>query len=159
MNDSLANKLKNLRLAGIVQTVDMRSDQAVREKLSYIEFLELLVNDEYLNRNRNRISNLRKRSRIPQHKTIEEFNFSYQPNLNRQGIYNLGTCEFIRKKENIAFIGHPGTGKTHLSIALGIKAIEQGYTVLFTTLSEMMDELYMSRADNSLRIKLRKYTI
>lgn len=60
MNDSLANKLKNLRLAGIVQTVDMRSDQAVREKLSYIEFLELLVNDEYLNRNRNRISNLRK---------------------------------------------------------------------------------------------------
>jgi DNA replication protein DnaC len=158
MNDSLANKLKNLRLAGIVQTVDMRSDQAVREKLSYIEFLELLVNDEYLNRNRNRISNLRKRSRIPQHKTIEEFNFSYQPNLNRQEIYSLGTCEFIRKKENIAFIGHPGTGKTHLSIALGIKAIEQGYTVLFTTLSEMMDDLYMSRADNSLRIKLRKYT-
>jgi len=158
MNDSLANKLKNLRLAGIVKTVDMRSDQAVKEKLSYIEFLELLVNDECLNRNRNRISNLRKKSRIPQHKTIEEFNFTYQPNLNRQEIYSLGTCEFIRKNENISFIGHPGTGKTHLSIALGIKAIEQGYAVLFTTLSEMMDDLYMSRADNSLRIKLRKYT-
>lgn len=158
MNDSLTNKLKNLRLAGMVQTVDMRSEQAVKEKLSYIEFLELIVNDEYINRNRNRISNIRKRSRIPQHKTIEEFNFSYQPNLNRQEIYRLGTCEFIRKKENIAFIGHPGTGKTHLSIALGIKAIEQGYTVLFSTLSEMMDDLYMSRADNSLRLKIRKYT-
>ena len=56
---------------------------------------------------------------MPQHKTIEEFNFSWQPGLNRQVIYALGTCEFIRKKENIAFIGLPGTGKTHLSIALG----------------------------------------
>ena len=80
-----------------------------------------------------------------------------QPGLNRQVIYALETCEFIRKKENIAFIGLPGTGKTHLSIALGIKAIEQGYTVLFTTLSEMMEDLYMSRADNSFRQKLKKY--
>ena len=94
---------------------------------------------------------------MPQHKTIEEFNFSWQPCLNRQFIYALGTCEFIRKKENIAFIGLPGTGKTHFSIALGIKAIEQGYTVLFTTLSEMMEDLYMSRADNSFRQKLKKY--
>ena len=99
-----------------------------------------------------------KRSRIPQYKTIEEFNFSWQPTLNKQVIYSLGTCEFIRKKENIAFIGLPGTGKTHLSIALGLKAIDQGYTVLFTTLSEMMEDLYISRADNSFRQKLKKYT-
>ena len=82
---------------------------------------------------------------------------SYDLHLNRQAIYAFGTGEFIRKKENIAFIGLPGTGKTHLSIALGIKAIEQGYTVLFTTLSEMMEDLYMSRADNSFRQKLKKY--
>lgn len=69
----------------------------------------------------------------------------------------MGTCEFIRKKENIAFIGLPGTGKTHLSIALGIKAVEQGYTVLFTTLADMLDEMYVSRADNSFRQKLKKY--
>ena len=94
---------------------------------------------------------------MPQHKTIEEFNFSWQPSLNCQTIYGLGTCEFIRKKENIAFIGLPGTGKTHLSIALGIKAIDQGYTVLFTTLSEMMEDLYVSRADNSFRQKVKKY--
>lgn len=84
-----------------------------------------------------------RRSRIPQHKTIEEFKFSWQPCINRQVIYARGTCEFIRKKENIAFIGLPGTGKTHLSIALGVKAIEQGYTVLFTTLSEMMEDLWL----------------
>ena len=157
MNDSLQDKIKKLHLAGILQTADMRAEQAVKEQLSYMEFLELLINDENLNRSRNRRNDLMRRSRIPQHKTIEEFNFSWQPCLNRQAIYAFGTGEFIRKKENIAFIGLPGTGKTHLSIALGIKAIEQGYTVLFTTLSEMMEDLYMSRADTSFRQKLKKY--
>lgn len=124
MNDSLMEKIKKLHLAGLLQTADMRAEQAVKEQLSYIEFLELLINDENLNRARNKRNDLMRRSRIPQHKTIEEFNFSWQPSLNRQVIYALGTCEFIRKKENIAFIGLPGTEKTHLSIALGIKAIE-----------------------------------
>lgn len=158
MNDTLHDKIKKLHLAGILQTADMRAEQAIKEKMSYMEFLEVLINDENLNRTRNKRNELMRRSRMPQHKTIEEFNFSWQPCLNRQVIYALGTCEFIRKKENIAFIGLPGTGKTHLSIALGIKAVEQGYTVLFTTLSEMMDDLYMSRADNSFRQKLKKYT-
>ena len=158
MNDSLAVKIRKLNLAGMVKTVDMRAAQAIKESLSYVEFLELLVNDEHLNRGRNRRDELIRRAKFPQHKTIEEFNFSWQPSLNRQGIYGFGTCEFIRMRENIAFIGLPGTGKTHLSIAVGVKAIEQGYSVLFTTLSGMMEELYLSRADNSFRQKLKKYT-
>ena len=157
MNDTLAAKIRKLNLAGMVKTVDMRAEQAVKEKLSYVEFLELLINDEHLNRGRNRRDELVRRAKFPQHKTIEEFNFTWQPNLNRQEIYGFGTCEFIRKRENIAFIGLPGTGKTHLSIAIGIKAIDQGYSVLFTTLSGMMEDLYLSRADNSFRQKLKKY--
>lgn len=158
MNDSLKDKIRKLHMPGIIQTADMRAEQAEKEHMSYMEFLEVVINDEHLSRARNRHTELLRRSRMPQHKTIEEFNFSWQPTLNRQTIYGLGTCEFIRKKENIAFIGLPGTGKTHLSIALGIKAIDQGYSVLFTTLSEMMEDLYISRADNSFRQKLKKYT-
>jgi len=158
MNDSLATKIRKLNLAGMVKTVDMRVEQAIKEALSYVEFLEILINDEHLNRGRNRRDELIRKAKFPHHKTIEEFNFSWQPNLNRQEIYGFGTCEFIRKRENIAFIGLPGTGKTHLSIAVGVKAIEQGYSVLFTTLSSMMEELYLSRADNSFRQKLKKYT-
>lgn len=158
MNDSLAMKIRRLNLAGMVQTVDMRVEQAIKESLSYVEFLELIINDEHMNRGRNRRNELVRKAKFPQHKTIEEFNFSWQPGLNRQEIYGFGTCEFIRKRENIAFIGLPGTGKTHLSIAVGVKAIEQGYSVLFTTLSDMMEELYLSRADNSFRQKLKKYT-
>jgi len=158
MTDSLIAKIRKLNLAGMAKTVDMRTSQAIKESLSYVEFLELLVNDEHLNRGRNRRDELIRRAKFPQHKTIEEFNFSWQPSINRQEIYGFGTCEFIRRRENIAFIGLPGTGKTHLSIAVGMKAIEQGYSALFTTLSGMMEELYLSRADNSFRQKLKKYT-
>ena len=96
-------------------------------------------------------------AKFPNHKTIEEYNFNYQPNLNKKEIYNLATCEFIRNKENIAFIGPSGTSKTHLSIAIGINAISQGYSVLFTTVNQMLEELYMSRADNSYMKKINKY--
>jgi len=69
----------------------------------------------------------------------------------------LATCEFVRKKENVAFIGPPGTGKTHLAIAIGLKAVALGYRVLFTTANEMLEELYISRADNSYQQKLKNY--
>lgn len=159
MNENLQYKVKKLNLAGISQTMGMRIEQAAKENLSHLEFFELLIEDEYLNRSRNRRVRLMSAAHFPQHKTMEEFDFSFQPSLKRSLIYGMGTCEFVRKKENVAFIGFPGTGKTHLSIALGVKAVEQGYGVFFTTLSAMLEELYMARADNSFRQKLKKYTI
>lgn len=99
MNDSLMEKIKKLHFAGLLQTADMHAEQDVKEQLSYIGFLELLINDENLNRARNKRNDLMRRSRFPQHKTIEEFNFSWQPCLNRQVIYALRTYEFIRKKK------------------------------------------------------------
>ncbi|WP_276572130.1 ATP-binding protein [Crassaminicella indica] len=130
----------------------------MKSDLSYIEFFELLINDEILNRQNNSNKNRIRKAKFPQHKTLEEYNFNYQPTINKRFVYNLSTCEFVRKKENIALIGPPGTGKTHLAIALGLKAITQGYKVVFTTVNEMLEELYMSRADNSFRQKLRYYT-
>ncbi|MGY0372343.1 IS21-like element helper ATPase IstB [Clostridium sp. JNZ J1-5] len=157
MNDLLLSKLKDLKLSGVIKTIDMRNEEAIKDNLSFMEFIELLINDEVLNRKNNsntkRISN----AKFPQHKSLEEYNFNYHPTVNKRFIYNLGTCEFIRKKENIAFIGPPGTGKTHLAIALGFKAIAQGYNVLFTTVNQMLEELYMSRADNSFNSKIKKY--
>jgi len=157
MNDGLMQKIKGLNLAGIYKTVGLRIEQAGRENLTHMEFLEVLINDEYISRGRNRRDRLIAGARFPQHKTLEEFDFPFQPSLNRNQIYNLAACEFIRRKENIAFIGGSGVGKTHISIAIGNNAIEQGYTVLFTPLSDMLEDLYMSRADNSFRQKLKKY--
>lgn len=158
MNDLLNTRLKNLKLSGIIKTLDLRNEEAIKNNLSYMEFFELLLNDEVLNRQNNGNKNRIQKARFSQHKTLEEYNFNYQPTVNKRFIYNLATCEFVRKKENIALIGPPGTGKTHLAIALGLKAIAQGYKVLFTTVNEMLEELYISRADNSFNQKLRNYT-
>jgi len=158
VNDALQDKLKKLHFSGVIKTADMRIEQAIREKLSYQEFLELLINDELLNRTNNGNQKRMQQAKFPQLKTMEEFNFNYQPSINRQTIYHLGACEFIRKKENIAFIGPPGTGKTHLAIAIGAKAVIQGYSVIFITLNDMLEDLYMSRADNSFAQRLKKYT-
>ena len=154
----ILSRLKQFKLSGIIKTLDTRNEQAIKEELSYMEFLELLLSDEFSNRQNNSIKKRLAKAKFPQHKTLEEYQFSYQPTVNKRFIYNLATCEFVRKKENVAFIGPPGTGKTHLSIALGIKAISQGYNVLFTTVNEMLEELYISRADNSFKQKLKYYT-
>ena len=157
MDERMVSKLKQLKLSGVIKTFETRNEQAIKEELSYMEFIELLLGDEFSNRQNNSIKKRMSKAKFPQHKTLEEYKFNYQPSINKRFIYNLGTCEFVRKKENVAFIGPPGTGKTHLAIALGIKAISQGYKVLFTTVNEMLNELYMSRADNSFRQKLRHY--
>jgi DNA replication protein DnaC len=158
VNDALQDKLRKLHFSGIIKTADMRIEQGIREKLSYQEFLEILINDELMNRTNNGNQKRMQQAKFPQIKTMEEFNFNYQPSINRQTIYHLGACEFIRKKENIAFIGPPGTGKTHLAIAIGAKAVIQGYSVIFITLNDMLEDLYMSRADNSFAQRLKKYT-
>jgi DNA replication protein DnaC len=157
MNTALETHLKELKLAGISKTLDTRIEEAIISKLSYLEFFELVIQDAMANRASRANSRRMYSAKFKQHKTIEEFNFSYQPSINRQMIYTLATCEFIRKKENIAFIGPPGTGKSHLATAIGIKAVLQGYSVLFATVNQMLEELYISRADNSFSQKLKKF--
>ena len=157
MNNTLTKNLKNLKLSGVVKTVEVRNEQAIKEKLSFMEFLELLIEDELTNRKDNSYKKRFQKAHFPFTKTLEEYDFNFQPTLNHQEIYNLATCEFIRKKENIVFIGPPGTGKTHLSVSIGIKALQQGYKVIFTTVSDMMSALFESKADNSYAQKLRYY--
>lgn len=158
MNDLTLSRLKDLKLSGMIKTLDSRNEEALANNLSYLEFFELLLNDEVLNRQNNGSKKRIHRARFEFHKTLEEYNFNCQPSINKRFIYNLGTCEFVRKRENVAFIGSPGTGKTHLAIALGLRAIGQGYTVLFTTVNQMLEDLFMSRADNSFMQKLKTYT-
>ncbi len=157
MNSTLFKDLRNLKLSGIAKTLEVRNEQAIKEKLSYMEFLELLIEDELANRKDKSYKKRFQKAHFPFTKTLEEYDFNFQPTLNRQEIYNLATCEFIRKKENVVFIGPPGTGKTHLSISIGIKALQQGYKVIFTTVSDMMSALFESKADNSYVQKLKYY--
>jgi DNA replication protein DnaC len=151
------SRLKDFKLSGIHNSLEDRLSYAREKSISYVEFLELLMEDELNNRSHNSYKKRFAKAKLPAHKTIEDFDFSFQPSIDKRTINDCLTCNFIREKKNIVFIGNPGTGKTHLSIAIGIKALMKGFKVLFTSVSEMLQVLNVSRADNSYYQKISFY--
>lgn len=155
--NTLKSRLKNFKLSGISNCLDERLSYAKEKSLSYVELLELLMEDEYANRNNNSYKKRYAKAKFPSHKSIEDFDFSFQPSIDKRIINDCLTCNFIKEKRNIIFIGNPGCGKTHLSAAIGIKALMKGYKVLFTSVSEMLQTLHAAKADNSYYQKVAYY--
>jgi DNA replication protein DnaC len=154
---ALQKRLTELKLAGMKKTLEIRLQQAGGDSVSYPEFLSLLLEDEVLNRQDNRRNDLYKQAHLPFEKGIEDFDFAFQPTIKKREILELATGNFLTTKTNILFIGQPGTGKTHLSVSLGLRALSLGKTVLFTPLWEMLDTLTQSRADFSFAKKIQIY--
>ncbi len=154
---SLQKKLTGLKLAGIKKTLDVRLSQAGGNTLSYTEFLSLLLEDEITNRADNKRKTLYKKAHLPFEKGIEDFDFTFQPSVKKRELLELSTGNFLANGTNIIFIGQPGTGKTHLSVSLGIRALSLGKTVVFTTLWDMLDTLLQSKADYSFAKKIQQY--
>lgn len=154
---ALKSKLRQFRLSGMFNNLEERLSFAKEKALSHIEFLELLAEDEANNRNNNGFKKRSAKAKLPAHKTFEDFDFSFQPSIDKKIINDCLTCNFIREKKNIVFIGNPGTGKTHLSIAIGIKALMKGFKVLFTPVSDMLHALNAAKADNSYYQKVDFY--
>ena len=155
----LKTRLKEFKLAGMLNSLEERLTYANDNSLSYSQFLELLCEDEVSNRQDNSHKKRYAKAKLPTYKTIEEFDFSFQPSIDKKQINDASTCQYISEKRNLVFVGNPGTGKTHLGIALGVKALLKGYKVLFTTTAEMLRQLHMSRADNSYYKKLNDYLV
>ncbi len=149
--EKLKTKLRQLKLAGIVKSIETRNRFAVDNGVSYIEFMELLVEDEYVNRKANSFGKRLNKSKINTQKNIDEFDFNYQPKLNKKQLTELASCRFIGENKNIVFMGKPGVGKTHLANAIGLEALKQGNTVLFLHINDLIDKLNAARADGSIR--------
>lgn len=154
---TIESKLKNFKLAGIALTIEERIQYANDNSLSCRQFLELILEDEENNRRDNSYKKRYSKAKLPSHKTLEEFNFNFQPSIDKKLINDASTCQFIRDKRNLIFIGNPGTGKSHLGIAIGVKALAKNHKVLFTTVTEMLYQLHISKADNSYYKKLNLY--
>lgn len=150
-------KLREFKLSGIICTLDIRLTEANNQNLSHREFLELLLEDEVNQRSDNKRKRLYGGAHLPFEKGLEDFDFTFQPTVKKTEMMELATLNFIVKHENIIFIGQPGTGKTHLSIALCLKALGYGYTVLFTSVADMITTLEQSRADLSYQKKIQQY--
>lgn len=157
ISQTVSKLLTKFNLAGIRKTLPLRLTEASDQNLSYSEFLEILLEDEKTNREDNRRTRLSHEARFPFAKYMDEFDFSFQPSIPKGKILELATCSFVPRGENVIFIGQPGTGKTHLSVSLGAKALSYGYTVLFTSVWEMITTLQQSRADHTYRKKIEQY--
>ena len=151
----LKKNLRSFKLSGMVDTLEMRLKESGEDKLPYSEFLGLLLEDEVNKRADNRRVRLYHGARLPFAKGMEDFDFTFQPSLKKQEILELPTCHFLERRANVVFIGQPGTGKTHLSVAVALQALGRGKTVLFTTVWEMINTLQQSRADYSYQKKIQ----
>jgi DNA replication protein DnaC len=157
LKSQLIPKLKNLRLSGILETLEVRNQQAIEEKCTYVEFLQKLLEDEVERRGQKQLSLRLRRSNLDFAKTLEAFDFSFNPTLNRAQIYDLATCAFLERGESIFLVGPAGVGKSHLAQALGHEACRRGFDVVFTRASAMLSHLHAGRADGSYERRLTMY--
>lgn len=141
MNPQLARSLKQLRLSGMISTLDVRLQEATGNGLSHLEFLELIVNDEMAVRSDRAIARRLKAAGFRETKTLEDFNFAFNPSLPQRAIMELATCRFIREMRDLLFIGPPGVGKSHLAQGLGHQAARMGFGVLYRSIFDAVGEL------------------
>lgn len=152
----LLNNLREFKLSGMGFCLAERLIYAKTNKLSYQELLELLCEDEKNNRQDNNYKKRKNAAKLPSIKRLEDFDFAFQPNIDQKTINDLATCQFINSKENVILVGASGTGKTHLAISFALKALSKEYSVYFTSVSDLLYNLHISKADNSYHKKLKQ---
>lgn len=157
INHQLVPKLKNLRLSGILETLEVRNRQAIEEKLSHVEFLQRLLEDEVERRAAKQLSLRLRRASFDLDKTLEGFDFAFNVSINRQQVFDLATCRFVERHESVLICGPAGVGKSHLAQALGHEACRRGFDVAFVTTSRMLAHLNGGRADGTYERRLAGY--
>ena len=151
--------LEDMGLTTASQILDAKLEEAARnEDISYLGFLHsLLLEEERARKIRSENTRL-KLSRLPSRKTLDEFDFDFQPSIDKKLIENLSTLYFVERKENILFLGPPGVGKTHLASALGMKSIAAGKTVYFTSLAHMIEDVLKAKRSGHIDRRWKVYT-
>ena len=157
MTHQMVPFLKRLRLSGILQTLDVRNQQAIDEQWTYIEFLARLLEDEVERRAQKQLALRIRRASINTTKTLEGFDFAFNPHINRQQVLDLATCTYIRQKRNVLICGPTGVGKTHLAQALAHEACRRGFTALFINTYKMLRQINGGRADGTLERRFQAF--
>ncbi|MCL2330872.1 MAG: IS21-like element helper ATPase IstB [Phycisphaerae bacterium] len=146
MNERLLSMLRQLRLSGLAQTLDVRLQEAAGHQLSHAEFLELILQDELLVRQERQIANRTKAAQFREVKPLDQFNWSFNPSIQKKQIFDLATCRFIRERRDLLFIGPPGVGKSFLVQAIGYEAIKQGHVVLYRSIFDVVRDFLHEEA-------------
>jgi DNA replication protein DnaC len=145
--DRIGSNLSRLKLSKINEVIACIAKTAEEEGKSYLTFLDELLEEEVMAKEQRRIETALKISGLPFMKSIDEFDFTFQPGLDKQKIMGLFDLEFIRQKGNVIFLGPPGVGKTHLAVSLAIKACQSGMSIYFTNTEDLIIKLRKDHED------------
>ena len=146
MHDRLLSALHQLRLSGLAQSLDVRLQEAAGHQLSHAEFLELILQDELLVRQQRQIDRRVKAADFREIRPLDEFDWSFNPSIQRAQIFDLATCRFIREHRDVLLVGPPGVGKSFLTQALGYQAIKQGHVVLYRSIFDVVRDFLHDEA-------------
>jgi DNA replication protein DnaC len=138
MNHTLVVALKKLRLSGLLQTLEVRLQEAQSHHLSYSEFLELIVQDELMVRDDRLIQRRLKAAGFRELKSLEDFDWSFNPSIKKKQVFDLATCRFLRDTRDVLWLGPPGVGKSFLVQALGYQAVKMGFVVLYRSIFDVV---------------------
>jgi len=144
--ERLKENITKLKCARMHEVLDTLITHAEQEKLSYLAFLDRLFEEEVAAKEQRRIDMGLRLAGLPWAKTIEEYDFTFHPHLEKKTVMELFDLTFVAKHENVIFLGPPGVGKTHLAIALAVKACAHGFKVLYTTMHDLVAKLKESQA-------------
>jgi DNA replication protein DnaC len=156
--EELTTLLAKLKMEHLESQLSFLCEQASQRDLDYQAFLVEALRAEWQGRFQRGVETRLRQSRFPWIKTLEQFDFAFQPSLDRRQVRELAGLSFIERAENIVVLGPPGVGKTHLSVALGVKAVEAGYSVVFHTLETLMTRLTRAQHENRLEATLKQLT-
>jgi DNA replication protein DnaC len=157
--ERLMELLQRLRLFKCRERLEALLQEATTRELSYADFLDAVLGEEVASKREKNVAMRTNLARFPFVKTLDAFEFAYQPSLDKKQVQTLATCRFSEHGENLLILGPPGVGTTHLAVGLGLKAIEHGYRVLFTTAAAMIAKLTAALAEGKLEEKLKLFTV
>ena len=157
ISERIRRNARELKLYGLADTADELVDRAEAGKLGYREFLDLVLESEVGVLEGRRYASRLKLSGLPHHKTLDEFDISFQPELDPKRLAELRSLRFVQNKVSSLILGPPGVGKTHLAVGLAMEALRAGYLVRYTTLDDVVRELRQADQLGTLRNKLAHY--
>ena len=154
----LSTLLERLKMPHLADRFETVCEQAAKRELGYTEFLTEALSAEWQGRHLKGVESRLAMARLPWVKTLEQFDFAFQPSIDRKVIRHLQGLGFVERAENVILLGPPGVGKTHLAIALAVKAVEAGHRALFLTLDTCLTRLKRAQAENRLERQLQQFS-